>query len=69
MDSVRHGYRYQLGYTGKQKICMKGLCILCLAISKTKTVFDVVDGAFDRCADLNSGGDLSPDKDKPCVRI
>ena len=31
---------------------MKGLCILCLAISKTKTVFDVVDGAFDRCADL-----------------
>ena len=52
MDSVRHNYCYQLGYTGKQKGRMKGLGVLCLAVSETETVFDVIDGALDRCADL-----------------
>ena len=52
MDPVRHDYRYQLCYAGKQKVGMKSLCILCLAISKTETVFDVIDGALDRCAGL-----------------
>ena len=34
---------------------MKGLSILSLAVSETETVFDVVDGALDGCADLIGG--------------
>ena len=52
MDPVRHNYRYQLSYAGKQKVGMKSLCILCLTVSETETVFDVIDGALDRCADF-----------------
>ena len=52
VDPVRHNYRYQLGYAGKQKVGMKSLCILRLAFSETETVLDVIDGALDRCADL-----------------
>ena len=52
MYPVRHDYGYQLCYTGEQKVGMKGLCILCLAVAKTETVFDVIDGALDGCADL-----------------
>ena len=52
MDPVRHDYRYQLSYASEQKVGMKGLCILCLAVSETETVFDVIDGALDGCADL-----------------
>ena len=54
MDSVRYDHRYQLGYTGKQKVGMKGFCILCLTFSKAETVFDVVYGALDRGADFIS---------------
>ena len=32
MQPVRHNYRYQLGYAGKQKVGMKCSCILCLVI-------------------------------------
>ena len=52
MDPVRHNYRYQLGYAGKQKVGMKSLCILRLTFSETVTVLDVIDGTLDRCADL-----------------
>ena len=52
MEPVRHDYRYQRWSAGKQKVGMKCPGILCLAISKTETVFDVIDGALDRCADL-----------------
>ena len=52
VDPVRHDYRYQLRYAGEQKVGMKGLCILCLAVSETETVFDVIDGALNGCADL-----------------
>ena len=52
MDPVRHDYRYQLRFAGEQKVGMKGLCILCLAVSETETVFDVIDGALNGCADL-----------------
>ena len=55
MYPVRNNYSYQLGYAGKQKVGMEGPCILRPAISETETVFDVIDGALDGCADLIGG--------------
>ena len=55
MYPVRNNYRYQLGYAGKQKVGMEGSCILRPAISEAETVFDVIDGALDGCADLIGG--------------
>jgi len=52
VNPVRHDYRYQLGYAGQQKVGMKSFGILCLAVSETETVFDMIDGALDGCADL-----------------
>ena len=52
MEPVRHNYRYQLGYAGKQKVGMECPGILCLAVSETEAVFDVIYGALDGCADL-----------------
>ena len=52
MNPVRHDYRYQLGNAGKQKVGMKCLGVLCLAISEAETVFDMIDGALDGCADF-----------------
>ena len=52
MDPVRHDYRYQLCYAGKQKVGMKSFSVLCLAASETETVFDVIDGALNGCADF-----------------
>ena len=52
MDPVRYDYGYQLCYAGKQKVGMKGFSILCLAVSETETVFDVINGALNGCADL-----------------
>ena len=54
MYPISYDYCYQLGYAGKQKVGMKCSCILCLVIFEKETVFDVVDGALDGCADLVS---------------
>ena len=75
MQPVRHDYRYQLGYAGKQKVGMKCFRILCLAASETETVFDVVNGALNGCADFISGfpllcsSDYSGTKTKVLFRI
>lgn len=49
---MRYNDRYQLGYVRKQKVGMEFLGILCLAVSKTEAVFEVIDGVLDGCANL-----------------